>query len=119
MGWINEEVVIRVVGAIFVLTVVEDDCVMPEKKEVCGGEWEERSSGGSGEEEVVGPVLGVDSEADDASPRIPTQVQLGEETNPRSRSTSFKTGQKEGQESAFVEVQELVVDMGINVKSQP
>jgi len=119
LGWINEEVMITVMGAVFVLMVVEDGDSSSEKKVEGGGDWEVQSSGESGEEEVVGSVLGVESEEEEASPRKITQEHLGEEDSPMIRSTTDRMGQMEGQKSVFEDVQEIVSVCGKNLHSIP
>jgi len=58
MGWINDQLVIKVVGEVYVLTVVEGGGATAEVKAVDGVEWDVRLEAASREEEVVGIVWG-------------------------------------------------------------
>jgi hypothetical protein len=109
MSLIDEHLSIKVVGSVFDLWVVEDLGVVHMRVDDEAKEWDEQSagSGDSGVVEVVGAVLGVQSDEEDRNPATCLQVQLGVESNsPRPGSTLVRMGQEEGQEEHFLVCQQ-------------
>jgi len=101
-GVIDDQIDISVVGAVFVLTVVEDFGEVVVSREVESREWEVNSSGGPGGEELVGTELGVHSDEDGVSPK---QVLVGKKVRSlRFMVTKERMGQEEGQNETFCQV---------------
>jgi len=101
LGWISEQIHIKVMGADYCLFVVEDAGVevsTPATEDRAGDGRSSDGSGGSGDEEVVGTEMGVHSdEEDDVSPAEVNLANLGiEVVSPRLSPTNEQMRQEEG-----------------------
>lgn len=120
LGLINDHLVIQVVGSMFGLMVVEDWAKVEVCREDADRVWEVQDSGGSDGEEVVGSVLGVQSEEEAETPRSFTKAILGEEVDsPRLGISNERMGQEEGQKVDFLNLQQKESLMGIGSLKQP
>jgi hypothetical protein len=124
LGWISEQIHIKVMGADYSLFVVEDVSVEVSSMAVEAREGEGRSSdgsGGSGDEEVVGTEIGVHlDEKDDVCPAEVNLANLGMEVvSPRLSPTNAQMGQEEGLEAHFLGSQKIVTPIEEDILNQP